>query len=74
MEWIKVETHWDSETSGYFSNVPYSQELLVSNGKWVKYINEHGWDKDEYYFHDGIGKLEDVTHFMLFPEPPKKEE
>jgi hypothetical protein len=73
MEWVKVNWKWDLETSEHFTNVPYGWELLVSNGEWVKYVNEHGWDKQEYYFHDGLGKLEGVTHFMIFPNPPEKQ-
>ena len=68
MEWIKVEAH------NFKSNVPFGKQLLVSNGSWVQYVDEHGWDNEKYYFHNVTGKLEGVTHFMIFPLPPKKDE
>jgi len=73
MEWKKVKTHFDPETCDFDSNVP-REVLLVSNGKWVQYIQEHGWDDTEYYFHNGTGKLDGVTHFMTLPNPPEPEQ
>lgn len=67
MEWIKVEA------KDYETNIPAREDLLVSNGVWVKTVDTQGWDKGEYYFHNGLGKLEGVTHFMLFPLPPKQD-
>jgi len=68
MQWIKVKA------KDYEINVPFGKELLASNGDWVKYVNQHGWDKDVYYFHDGTGKLEGVTHWMLLPACPEKQD
>lgn len=70
MEWIEVKAYCDSE-GNIFSNVPFGR-LFVTNGKWVEYVDGHGWDDQEYYFHNGTGKLQGVTHFMPFPKPPGK--
>lgn len=69
-EWIKIKI--DKET--HSSNVPWGVELLVTDGKRVKYLERHGWDKEEYYFDCGLGKEEGITHFFIFPEPPKEPE
>jgi hypothetical protein len=69
IKWIKIETKFDPE-SGYNSNVPFG-EMLIFDGNRVQYIDEHGWDKDEYYFHNGCGKVDNVTHWMPLPKPPK---
>lgn len=59
------------ESEGFSTNVPFVRELLVWDGNRVMYCNGHGWDKDEHYFSNDNGKIDDVTHFMVFPEPPK---
>lgn len=71
LEWIKVETKFDSETGDMHSNVPFAR-LLVTNGKWVDYVDHYGWDDGVYYFSNDTGKLYGVTHFMNLPEPPKE--
>lgn len=60
MQWISVK-----------NDIPF-EPILITNGKWVKYIEEHGWNGEKYYFHDGTGQLKNVTHFMLIPKPPKE--
>lgn len=67
--WIKLEVDKDS----LICNAAEFCSVIITNGEWVEVVEEHGWDDGEYYFHDGTGQIEDVTHFMPFPEPPKKE-
>lgn len=68
-KWIKVKIFTDTEIDDE-SNIP-CEPIIVTNGDWVQYIEEHGWDNGEYYFHDGTGQLEGVTHWMPLPKPPK---
>jgi hypothetical protein len=70
MQWIEVKAYRDCE-GNYESNVPLGS-ILVSNGTWVEHVEIHGWDDQEYYFHNGIGKLEGVRYFMPLPSPPKE--
>jgi hypothetical protein len=68
MNWVKVEIR-NTELGNRVINVP-SGFLLVSNGKYVEPICEHGWDGEDYYFQNRSGKLLGVTHFIPFPRPP----
>lgn len=70
MEWIKVETSFDHETGDHESNV-YGYPIMVYSNGVVQQIEEHGWDGDEYYFHDGCGKMDNVTHWMPLPHGPE---
>lgn len=73
MEWTKVITKFDHENWIRESNIPWKLDILVTDGVWVEFVNDHGWDKEEYYFNNGMGKLNGVTHFMELPKPPEKE-
>ena len=66
-EWIKFESNFDSKTCSFYCNVPF-EEILVYDGNKVIYVQEHGWDDEEYYFKDGTGKILNVTHFMKMPK------
>ena len=63
MEWISVNDKMP----------PYLSKCLVTNGEYVKF----SWSKDEdpawCEIHNGKDDfwLEDVTHWMPLPEPPK---
>ena len=70
MKWVKLEANCKE---GYHEcNVPSCNRLFVSDGYWVELVDEHGWDKEEYYFHNGTGKLKGVKYFMVLtnPSPP----
>ncbi len=69
MNWIKVEIQ-DTKLGNRVTNVPFGR-ILVSDGTMVEYVDEHGWDKEEYYFYNGTGKMKGITHFMLLPNAPK---
>ncbi len=66
MKWTNVKKRFPNEDGEYFT------DILITNGKCVIQCNEHGWDKEEYYFHDGTGKVDGITHWMPLPEPPKE--
>lgn len=70
MKWIELKVN--GKNGHRDCNVPWNKRLFVSDGYWVELIEEHGWDGEEYYFHNGTGKLEGVKYFMVLtnPSPP----
>jgi hypothetical protein len=63
MEWISVKDR----------RPHHQRKIIITNGKWVDVTEEHGMDdNDEYYFNNGTGKVESVSHWMPLPEPPKE--
>lgn len=67
MEWVKLQAN--GKEGHRECNVPWGERLFVSDGYWVKLIDEHGWDGEEYYFYDGLGKLKGVKYFMALTNP-----
>lgn len=64
MKWLSIET-----------TLPLGRyNILITNGDWVEAVNEHGLDGGEYYFHNGTGKVDGVTHWMPFPKPPRRKD
>lgn len=70
MEWVELKV--DTKEGNRICNVPRSRNLFVSDGYWIEIIDEHGWDGEEYYFHNGVGQLDGVKYVMAlhYPEPP----
>lgn len=46
--------------------------ILITDGERVEAVNEHGLHEGEYYFHNGTGKVDGITHWMPFPKPPRR--
>lgn len=71
-EWISVEDRLPEQLksrqtigrNGQYGKVLTSKDVLVTNGKSreVSYIYLGAWQ---------IGEIEEITHWMPLPEPPK---
>ena len=60
MDWIKLKK--EDKPEG---------DVIVYNGVHVKPAVVE-FDKEGFYFYDGVGKMDGITHWMSMPKPPKE--
>lgn len=68
MEWISVKDNLPEENVYVMTcdEDNYVQPGLILFGTWREY------DYDDYYGHEEL--ITEVTHWMPFPDPPKKDQ
>ncbi len=62
MEWISVEDRLPNN----------EQRILVSDGDFIV-IDEFIEEEDDFYLESGLELVDEVSHWMPLPEPPKGE-
>lgn len=71
MEWVSVKDKFPNEQ---YTSATYTVNCLITDGKVVSYGYYASYSKEWLMFlPNGENVVNDVTHWMELPEPPKEE-